>query len=62
MFSGGRENVHWKKWVKLVDKSHDEHVKVKLASLFISDVIAKEFKYHRTCCQSLTQAATASLS
>ena len=54
--------MHWKKWVKLVDKSHDEHVKVKLASLFISDVIAKEFKYHRTCCQSLTQAATASLS
>ena len=45
-----------------VDKSDDEHVKVGLASLSISDVVAKEFKYHRTCYQSLTQVAAASLS
>ena len=44
------------------DKSDDEYVKDKLASLSISDVIAKEFKYHRTCYQSLTRAAAASLS
>ena len=44
------------------DKSDDEYVKVKLASLSISDVTAKEFKYHRTCYESLTRAAAASLS
>ena len=44
------------------DKNDDKYFKVKLASLSISDVIAKEFKYHRTCYQSLTRAAAASLS
>ena len=44
-----------------VDKSDDEHVKVGLASLSISDVVAKELKYHRTCYHSLTQVAAASL-
>ena len=43
------------------DKSDDEYVKDKLASLSKSDVIAKEFKYHRTCYQS-PRAAAASLS
>ena len=44
------------------DKSDDEYVKVKLAGLSMSDVTAKEFKYRRTCYQSLTRAAAASLS
>ena len=44
------------------DNSDDKYVKVELTSLSISDVIAKEFKYHRTCYQSLTRAAAASLS
>ena len=48
--------------LKYDDKSDDEYVKVELASLSISDVIAKGFKYHRTCYQSLTRAAAALLS
>ena len=44
------------------DKSDNEYVKVELAGLSISDVISEEFKYHRTCYQSLTRAAAASLS
>ena len=36
------------------EKSDDELVKVELACLSISDVIAKKFKYHKTCYQSLT--------
>ena len=31
------------------DKSDDEYVKVELANLSIADVIAKEFKCHKTC-------------
>ena len=43
------------------DKCDDDYVKVELASLSVSGVITKGFKYHRTCYQSLTRAAAASL-
>ena len=45
-----------------LDKSDDEYVTVDFAGLSISDVIAKDFKYHKTWYQSLTQTAAASLS
>ena len=44
------------------DKNDDESGKVKLASLSVSNVMAKEFKYYRTCYQILTQAAAVSFS
>ena len=33
------------------EKSDDEYVKVQLAGLTVFDIIAKEFKYHRSCYQ-----------